>query len=239
MAKYQGSHDSGSIFVKKYFEANVSRYSTAFFLTGACVAIGVLLMAANYQPPVEVAEVAMDFDGTDEVEEEIPQTNQTPPPPPPPPPPPEVIEVEDEEEIEEEPEIFEQEFETEQVIEEVVYEEPEPEPEEPEEPDFFIVVEDMPEFPGGGEKAMYKWLGKNIKYPQVAKENGIEGKVFIRFLVNERGAVTNAEVVRGIGGGCDEEALRVVEKMPNWKPGKQRGKPVRVQFTIPIHFQLN
>ena len=96
----------------------------------------------------------------------------------------------------------------------------------------------MPEYPGG-EAAMYKWLGKNIKYPQVAKENGIEGKVFVRFIVDQTGKVKDAQIVRGIGGGCDEEALRVVKEMPAWKPGKQRGKPVKVQFTIPIHFQLN
>jgi protein TonB len=239
MDQYAGTPESQSVFIKKYEEASVPFYRTVFLLTGFAISLGILLMAFNYKPPVDdsgsnlVATIA-----EDEIEV-VPQTNQTPPPPPPPPPPPEVIEVDDDEELEEEPEIFEQEFELEQEIEEPVYVEPAaPAVEEPEEPDFFVVVEDMPEFPGG-EAAMYNWLGKNIRYPQVAKENGIEGKVFVRFIVNENGKVQDAQVLRGIGGGCDEEALRVVKEMPSWKPGKQRGKPVRVQFTIPIHFQLN
>jgi len=150
-----------------------------------------------------------------------------------------VIEVDDDEDIDEAPKIFEQDFQEDKAIEQVKYVEPEkPKVVEAEEPDFFVVVEDMPEYPGG-EQSMYKWLGKNIKYPQVAKENGIEGKVFVRFIVDQSGKVKDAQVVRGIGGGCDEEALRVVNLMPDWKPGKQRGKPVKVQFTIPIHFQLN
>jgi protein TonB len=238
MGKYNGSADSQSVFVKKYDEASVPFYRTVFLLTGYAVSIGILLMAFNYKPPIEDDGGNLIATISEDDIEIVPQTNQAPPPPPPPPPPPEVIEVDDDEELEEEPEIFEQEFELEQEIEEPVYVEPEPPAPEPEEPDFFVVVEDMPEFPGG-EADMYKWLGKNIKYPQVAKENGIEGKVFVRFIVNEKGKVQDAQVLRGIGGGCDEEALRVVKDMPAWKPGKQRGKPVRVQFTIPIHYQLN
>lgn len=239
MGNYAGSDESQSVFVKKYNEAYVPFYRTVFLLTGFAVSLGILLMAFNYKPPIEDNGSMLVATISEDDIEVVPQTNQTPPPPPPPPPPPEVIEVDDDEEIEEEPEIFEQEFELEQEIEEPVYVEPEaPAVEEPEEPDFFVVVEDMPEFPGG-EAAMYKWLGKNIKYPQVAKENGIEGKVFVRFIVDGSGKVKESQVLRGIGGGCDEEALRVVNKMPAWKPGKQRGKPVNVQFTIPIHFQLN
>jgi protein TonB len=106
-----------------------------------------------------------------------------------------------------------------------------------EEMQIFMVVESMPEFPGG-EAALYKYLGENIKYPQMAKESGIQGRVFVTFVVERDGRVTDVRVLRGIGGGCDEEAVRVVESMPNWTPGKQRGKSVRVQYNLPVKFTL-
>jgi len=99
------------------------------------------------------------------------------------------------------------------------------------------IVELMPAF-DGGEEAMYKWLGDNIKYPQVAKETGITGTVIVTFVVERDGSITNVVLLKGIGGGCDEEALRVVKNMPRWKVGKQNGIPVRVQFNLPIRFTL-
>ena len=98
-------------------------------------------------------------------------------------------------------------------------------------------VEVMAEYPGGFEK-MSEFLGKNIVYPEEAKEKNIQGTVLISFVIEKNGKITNAKVVRGIGGGCDEEALRVVNAMPKWKPGKQNGKNVRVQFALPIKFKL-
>jgi len=95
----------------------------------------------------------------------------------------------------------------------------------------------MPEFPGG-DTALYRFLAENIHYPDSAKTAGIQGRVFITFVVNTDGSISDARVLRGIGGGCDEEALRVVKSMPNWIPGKQRGKPVRVQYNLPIKFSL-
>lgn len=103
---------------------------------------------------------------------------------------------------------------------------------------IFTVVEEMPSFPGG-EEARMKFLYDNIVYPQVARESNISGTVFVGFVVDSRGRVTEAKIQRGIGGGCDEEALRVIKLMPSWNPGKQAGKPVRVQFTMPIKFSLN
>ena len=85
---------------------------------------------------------------------------------------------------------------------------------------------------------MYKYLAENIKYPQMAKESGIQGRVFVTFVVERDGRVTDVRVLRGIGGGCDEEAIRVVAAMPKWAPGKQRGKPVRVQYNLPVKFTL-
>jgi protein TonB len=110
--------------------------------------------------------------------------------------------------------------------------------EEDEEVQIFTVVESMPSFPGG-EAARIQYLNDNIKYPQMARESGIQGRVFVTFVVEKDGSVTDVKVLRGIGGGCDEEAVRVIKNMPKWDPGKQRGKPVRVQFNMPILFKLN
>ena len=105
------------------------------------------------------------------------------------------------------------------------------------EQEIFKIVEEMPSFPGGEAKLM-EFVGKNIKYPQIARETGIQGRVFVNFVVEPDGSVSNVSVLRGIGGGCDEEAMRVVKSMPKWKPGKQRGKAVRVQYMLPVNFRL-
>jgi protein TonB len=105
------------------------------------------------------------------------------------------------------------------------------------EPTIFTVVEIMPTFPGGEEKLM-EYLSKNIKYPEIAKQTGIEGIVFISFVVESNGEITNINKLRGIGGGCDEESIRVIKNMPTWEPGIQQGRPVRVQVNLPISFEL-
>jgi periplasmic protein TonB len=109
--------------------------------------------------------------------------------------------------------------------------------EKPKEPEIFTFVEQMPEFPGGVQE-MYKYLAKNIRYPAIARENNITGRVIVRFVVAEDGRVSNVEVVKGIGGGCDEEARRVIAGMPSWKAGKQNGRPVKVYYTMPVIFKL-
>jgi len=101
----------------------------------------------------------------------------------------------------------------------------------------FTIVEEMPTFPGGEEKMM-GYLHDHIKYPQIAKENGITGRVYVKFVVDKEGKIKDATVLRGIGGGCDEEALRVIRTMPDWKPGKQNGRSVPVYFNLPINFSL-
>lgn len=100
-----------------------------------------------------------------------------------------------------------------------------------------IIVEQMPTF-DGGEDAMYAFLRDNIKYPQIAKETNITGKVTVTFVVEKDGSITDVRILKDIGGGCGEEAVRVVQAMPKWKPGKQNGVPVRVQFNLPILFSL-
>lgn len=103
--------------------------------------------------------------------------------------------------------------------------------------EVFVVVEEQAEFPGGME-AMYAYIGKNLKYPELAKEKGIEGRVFVQFVIEKDGSISNVKILRGIGGGCDEAAMEMVKNMPKWKPGKQGGKPVRFQFVLPIKFEL-
>jgi len=99
----------------------------------------------------------------------------------------------------------------------------------------FRIVTQMPEFIGD----MHAYIGSHIHYPESARENNIDGRVVVEFVVNEDGVVTNAKVVKGIGGGCDQEALRIVSGMPKWKPGKQNGVAVKVYFVLPIVFQLD
>ncbi len=102
----------------------------------------------------------------------------------------------------------------------------------------FISVQQMPEFPGGGEAALIAYIQKNTKYPPIARDNNIEGTVYINFVVEKDGSVTNVSVVRGIGGGCDEEAMRVIKSLPKFTPGKQNGRTVRVQYNVPVRFKL-
>ncbi len=102
---------------------------------------------------------------------------------------------------------------------------------------IFTLVEQMPRFPGG-DMARIRYMSENIKYPKNARENGIQGRVFVTFVVEQDGTVNDVRVLRGIGGGCDEEAVKVVKSMPKWTPGFQKGKPVRVQFNMPILFRL-
>ena len=101
----------------------------------------------------------------------------------------------------------------------------------------FTVVEVMPKFPGGN-KALYAYLGNNIKYPEVAKKEGIEGTVYVTYVVEKDGSVTHVKLLRGVHESLDKEALRVVAEMPKWEPGKEKGKPVRVQYSLPIKYTL-
>lgn len=111
---------------------------------------------------------------------------------------------------------------------------------EPEEkdPEYFIVVEDMPQFPGG-DIALFKFIAQNVEYPEIARENGIQGKVFLSFIINKKGFVEQVKVTRNVDPLLDKEAMRVIQLLPKWKPGKQRGKAVNVAFNVPINFQLN
>ncbi|MCD6180280.1 MAG: energy transducer TonB [Bacteroidales bacterium] len=220
---------------KKSEKANLENKRTIFLEIGFVLALAVVLVAFEYKSydKVEYSNIERMVDDTPE--EIIPITEQKVKPPPPKPPPQVTIinVVEDDVDVEDDIEIDIEFDEDEEMAEfEFVVEE-----EEIEEEQIFLVVENMPEFPGG-EAAMYKFIGKNIEYPRMAKESGISGRVYVTFVVERDGSVTDVKILRGIGGGCDEEAVRVIKKMPRWSPGKQRGKPVRVQYRMPIKFTL-
>ena len=173
-------------------------------------------------------------------EEVIPVSQITPPPPPPPPQATSQIEiVADEVIIEDELEIDDMEVDVDTEIDYVIadFSADAPEEEEVIEEEIFTIVEKMPEFPGGIE-ALFSYLGNTLKYPAMAKDAKIQGKVYVTFVVDRDGSIANVKVLRGIGGGCDEEAIKVVKGMPRWEPGRQRNKAVRVQYNLPINFIL-
>ncbi len=223
--------------LKKSPKADLESKKRVFLQIGLAIALGAALVAFEWKhyerPEVDLGTLEIDFIE----EEDIPITRQEPPPPPPPPEPSqELVIVDDDVELEEEftidmdADVFTEvqeftpiEFEEEEEVEEDV---------------IFTVVEDQPQFPGG-EEARQRFLEENLRYPQMAREAGIQGTVFVTFVVETDGSVTDVQVLRGIGGGCDQEAVRVVEMMPRWEPGRQRGQPVRVQFNMPIRFRLN
>ena len=222
---------------KKTPKADLENKKRIFLQIGIAFALAATLVAFEWRQyertQVDLGTLEIDFIE----EEDIPITRQEQPPPPPPPEPSqELIIVDDDVELEEEftidvdADVFTevQEFTPIEIEEE----------EEVEDDVIFTVVEDQPEFPGG-EEARQRFLEDNLRYPTMAREAGIQGTVFVTFVVETDGSVTDVRVLRGIGGGCDEEAVRVVQMMPRWEPGRQRGQPVRVQFNMPIRFRLN
>lgn len=221
---------------KKSPKANLEDKRTIFIEIGLIIALAVVLLAFEWKKyDIEVAQLGA-REAVEQVEEIIINTKQEVKPPPPKPPPTTTVLniVEDDVEIEDELII---DVEADEALEIEEYIPIEVEEEEVVEEEIFLVVENQPEFPGG-EAARLKYLSENIEYPQMAKESGIQGIVYVTFVVEPNGSISNVAILRGIGGGCDEEAVRVVQNMPSWKPGKQRGRPVRVRFNMPIKFTL-
>jgi periplasmic protein TonB len=169
---------------------------------------------------------------------EVPLTEQ-PPPPPPMATADQIREVSDEEIIEEIEVTLDIEMTQDTRVEQIIYSDFEaPEPVEEVAEEIFTIVEQQPA-PVGGMATFYKYISETLRYPTRAARQGIEGRVFVQFVVERDGSLTDVQVVRGIGGGCDEEAIRVVQSAPKWEPGRQRGRPVRVRMVLPILFQLN
>ena len=212
------------ILERKKPEVNLRNYYNVFLLMGLLIVLFlsnvIVSIPLRSNPPEEIVLNEQEI-----VEmEEIIQTRQmeTPPPPPRPPVP---VEVPNDEIIEDIDINIDADLSLDGPLTLP------PPPEEPEE-DFFVVVEKMPELIGGLAE-----LQRGIQYPEMARKAGIEGRVFVQFIVNERGEVENPRVIRGIGGGCDEEALKAIQNA-KFIPGLQRGRPVRVQYNLPIVFKL-
>lgn len=238
--------DYGSYFLRKKYR----KYVTISMIIGLLILAGVVAypLISAY---INKTRLVREKEKTVSVEMMKVMKEELPPPPPPPPPPDAIVEkvkftapvvvedtnietglmTQDDLSAKGNTEVPTEEIEIEikdekpQVIEQKV------------EAEIFTVVEEQPGYPGG-EEARMKYLKESIRYPEEAKELGIQGRVFVTFVVEVDGSITDVRVLRGIGGGCDEEAVRVVRGMPKWVPGKQRGVPVRVQFNLPIRFTL-
>lgn len=223
---------------KKTPKADLSLKSGMFLNLGLAIAVGVTLVAFEWKSYDEGAlkDLGQVTDNFEEILD-IPITEQPPPPPPPPVEQPIIQEIPDEVEIEDKIEVnFDVDVKETTVIQEVVISEAAPVEEKADV--IFDVVETQP-LPPGGMSGWNEYLSKNLKYPTQARRMGVEGTVIVVFVVNTDGSIQDVEVLRGIGGGCDEEALRVVSSAPKWEPGKQRGRPVRTRMRLPIRFKLS
>ena len=228
--------------VKKSPKADLEKTIGRGVLMGMVVGLAVLFVGFEWGTR-DIQVVTADEGVADiiaEEEIEITRPENTPPPPPPPPAPvvTEVLNVVDDDVELEQQEIVtsedsQTEAQTQTFVAPVVEEE-----EEESAQQIFTVVEEMPDFPDGGLQGLLKFLAKNIKYPVIAQENGIQGRVVCAFVVNKDGSIVDIEVLRGVDPSLDKEAVRVLGTMPKWKPGKQRGKPVRVKYTVPVMFRL-
>ncbi len=220
--------------VKKNKDADVHRKRGMYLNIGLVVALTLAITAFQWRT-FEEGDL-MDLGHLGEFDDElivIPPTEQ-PPPVKPEIVQPEIVEVDDEEDIPELEIKFDVEVNEDDVIEDVVFANDEPEEVADE---VFDIVEEQPT-PIGGMSAFNQFLRKNLKYPSNARRMGIEGKVFVQFVVDKNGKLNEVKVIKGIGAGCDEEAIRVLKAHPNWKPGKQRGRAVKVRMVVPIYFKL-
>ena len=226
--------------IKKSPKADLNSMRLTFTLVGLVVTLFIVWRAFEYKSYSKKTEEVFVSQKAAEEEELIEITKQEMPKPKVEVPKQEVAQikvVENEEEADETPD-FSSEIDEDEVIEEVVINvDSELEEEDVEEEEVFLSVEENPEFPGGTAKLL-EYVQKNLKYPMMARESDIQGRVFVGFVVEKDGSISNVQVLRGIGGGCDEEAVRVVQTLPSFKPGKQRGNPVRVAYTLPIVFKL-
>lgn len=252
--------------LKKYPESDVFKWSSSFLKVGLIASALLVLLAFSWTQYDKVYDYgSIEFDESI-VMEDIPNTYREPQPPPPPPPPPVIEEIAEDEFIDEDidlSDIFnDDDLNIPTDLGDITNSpKPEPLPEPEPEPDpvitdkVFAIAEEMPRFPGcediaGGtaakakcaEQKMLEFIYKNIKYPTLASENGVEGTVVLSFVVDTKGNIQNLTILRDIGGGCGAEALRVVEMMNNlpqkWTPGRQQNQAVNVRFNLPVKFKL-
>ncbi len=224
--------------IKKSQKASLEDKKIIYVLMGFVFVLSVCYVAFEWTEKEVTKYEVQDTDFLFEEEVEIQQTQQQETTPPPPPPAVQEVEVLNVVEDDVETETIEINTEDDKETEVVIAPPVEAPVEEEEEEVVFVVVETMPEFPGG-QQALFKYLSENVKYPVIAQENGIQGRVICQFVVNKDGAIVDVEVVRSGGDpSLDKEAVRVIKSMPKWNPGKQRGKAVRVKYTVPVNFRL-
>ncbi len=231
---------------RKNEKADLEKNRSMYAQIGLVLALLVVILAFQWKSydknDFDLGQLKMD----DVPEEIIPITKQEKPPPPPPPPATEIEIVKDDVVIKEDVKIAETEVTQETKI--IVIE---PKKEEgPLEPEIFTIVERMPSFKGcenaGSEEQrtsctynkIQEFLGRTVVYPPMAKDNGITGTVYVTFVIDNSGTVKDVKILRGVGGGLDEEAVRAVKSMPKWGPGQQRGRAVSVQYNLPVRFTL-
>jgi len=222
--------------VKKSERASLEKNKSIYTLFGMILTLSLIWFAFEYKTyDKRTVEIMRNVSLDDEEDIVLSTERIEPPPPPPPPQQTTVIEiVEDDIEVEDDLDIDIETDDDDVIEEQVVEDEDETDGAEDE---IFVFVEDQPGYPGGDE-ARLKYLSKAIVYPEMAKESGIQGTVYVTFVVEKNGTISHVKVLRGIGGGCDEAAINAIKNMPKWKPGKQRGRAVRAQFNMPVRFIL-
>ena len=225
--------------IKKSPKADLESKKSTWLLVGYVIVLALMFVAFEWTKrdiKIDTSQAITDLVFEEEI---IPITEQPEQVTPPPPEAPSIAEtltiVEDDADVEETAIVSSEELN--QAVE-IKYVPVAVEEEEPEEQTIFEVVEQMPEFPNGGMAGLMQYLSKNIKYPTIAQENGTQGRVTVQFVVNKDGSIVDAKVLRGVDPYLDKEAVRVIMGMPKWKPGMQRGKPVRVKYTVPVMFRL-
>ena len=226
--------------IKKTPKADLENKKSTWLLVGYVIVLAFMFIAFEWTKrdiKIDTSQAITDLVFEEEIIPITEQPEQAAPPPPPAAPP--IAEtltiVEDDADVEETTIATSEE--TNQAVE-IKYVPVAVEEEEPEEQTIFEVVEQMPEFPNGGMAGLMQYLSKNIKYPTIAQENGTQGRVIVQFVVNRDGSIVDAKVLRGVDPYLDKEAIRVISSMPKWKPGMQRGKAVRVKYTVPVMFRL-
>ena len=226
--------------IKKTPKADLENKKSTWLLVGYVIVLAFMFIAFEWTKrdiKIDTSQAITDLVFEEEIIPITEQPEQAAPPPPPAAPP--IAEtltiVEDDADVEETTIATSEE--TNQAVE-IKYVPVAVEEEEPEEQTIFEVVEQMPEFPNGGMAGLMQYPSKNIKYPTIAQENGTQGRVTVQFVVNRDGSIVDAKVLRGVDPYLDKEAIRVISSMPKWKPGMQRGKAVRVKYTVPVMFRL-
>ncbi|MDR0893770.1 MAG: energy transducer TonB [Prevotellaceae bacterium] len=225
--------------IKKTPKADLENKKSTWLLIGYVIVLAIMFVAFEWTErdvTIDTSQAVVDPIFEEEVPITVQEEKVIPPPPPEPVKIAEQLEIVDDNSDVEETSVASSE-ETGAAVE-VKYTPMEVEEEKVDEEKIFEIVETMPEFPNGGMAGLMQYLSKNIKYPTIAQENGVQGRVIVQFVVNRDGGIVDATVAKGIDPYLDKEAIRVISGMPKWKPGMQRGKPVRVKYTVPVMFRL-